>query len=269
MPTASSTIIRQFEKLQSKVADRCRSSDTWVCPDPVTLAAQADLILDDWQQEVCLSTSSRISLNCSRQVGKSTVTSVLAMHTALSEPDSLCLLISPSLRQSAELFRSCLTLYRRLGKPIRSRQESVTRLDLENGSRIISLPGTEGTTRGFAKCKLLCVDEASRVEDSLYHAIRPFLAVSNGRLITLSTPAGKRGWWYQAWVSDEPWSRFMVKAEQCPRISKDFLEEERSTLGQYIFEQEYCCAFNDAEGSAFREEDIQRIVQSDLEVWPL
>src|SRR5579875_2534502 len=81
MPTASSTIIRQFEKLQSKVADRCRSSDTWVCPDPVTLSAQADLILDDWQQEVCLSTSSRISLNCSRQVGKSTVTSVLAMHT--------------------------------------------------------------------------------------------------------------------------------------------------------------------------------------------
>ena len=269
MPTSASSFVRQFEQLQAKVDKQCRSPEPWVCPDAVTLAEQAGLQLDEWQRSACLSTASRMSLNCSRQSGKSTVASVMAVHTALSEEDALCLLISPSLRQSAELFRACLSLYRRLGKPIRSKQESVTRLDLENNSRIISLPGTETTTRGFSKCKLLCIDEASRVEDSLYFAIRPFLAVSNGRLVTLSTPAGTRGWWYEAWKSDERWERFKVTAEECPRISKAFLEEEKETIGQYFYEQEYCCIFNDAQEAAFRSQDIERIVKQNVTTWDL
>lgn len=269
MPTGTSSVVKQFEQLRVRVDKRCREPEPWICPDAVTMAEQAGLHLDKWQEQVCLSTSLRLSLNCSRQSGKSTIASVLAVHTALSEENALCLLISPSLRQSAELFRSCLSLYRNLGRPVPARQESVTRIDLENGSRIISLPGTETTTRGFAKCRLLVVDEASRVEDGLYFAIRPFLAVSNGRLVTLSTPFGTRGWWYEAWKSNEAWERYMITAEQCPRISKEFLDEERETIGQYFFEQEYMCKFLDAVTAAFRSEDIARIIKPELETWLL
>ena len=53
------------------------------------------------------------------------------------------------------------------------------------------------------------------------------LAVSGGRLIALSTPFGKRGWFHAAWRSAEDWDRVKVTAEQCPRISAEFLVEER------------------------------------------
>src|SRR6266567_5636625 len=89
MPTSASSFVRQFEQLQAKVDKQCRSPEPWVCPDAVTLAEQAGLQLDEWQRSACLSTASRMSLNCSRQSGKSTVASVMAVHTALSEEDAL------------------------------------------------------------------------------------------------------------------------------------------------------------------------------------
>src|SRR5262249_58061446 len=83
------------------------------------------------------------------------------------------------------------------------REESVLRCELANGSRIVSLPGTERTVRGYSKADLIIIDEAARVEDSLLVATRPMMAVSEGggRLIALSTPAGKRGWFYEAWIN--------------------------------------------------------------------
>jgi hypothetical protein len=77
--------------------------------DPVILAEQAGMTPDAWQCGVLRSGASRVLLLCSRPAGKSTITSILAVHTALYEPGSLVLLLSPTLRQSGELFKlSCL-----------------------------------------------------------------------------------------------------------------------------------------------------------------
>ena len=38
------------------------------------------------------------------------------------------------------------------------------------------------------------------------------LAVSKGRLIAMSTPFGARGWWYEAWKSEDTWERYEVLA---------------------------------------------------------
>jgi hypothetical protein len=51
----------------------------------------------------------------------------------------------------------------------------------------------EATIRGFSGVAPLIVDEASRVSDELYQAIRPMLAASGGEILLLSTPFGKRG----------------------------------------------------------------------------
>ena len=81
---------------------------------------------------------------------------------------------------------------------------SVLKAQMENGSRILALPGTEKTVRGYAQASLVVIDEAARVEDELIAAVRPMLAVSEGggRLIALTTPAGKRGWFFDAWTGD-------------------------------------------------------------------
>src|SRR5919204_2521369 len=200
--------------------------------DPVVLAEQAGLEPDPWQCHVLRSGAARVLLLCSRQAGKSTITSILAVHTALYEPGALVLLLSPTLRQSGELFKKCVGVYGAIGRPVPPESESALQLELENGSRIVSLPGKEGTIRGYSGVRLLAVDEAAWVPDDLYLAVRPMLAVSGGRLVALSTPHGTRGWWYDAWRGDEPWHRVEVPATACPRISPAFLDEEKRTLGE-------------------------------------
>ena len=240
--------------------------------DPVVWACDAlELEPDPWQAEVLRSDSKRILLNCSRQSGKSTVTSILALHTATYQKESLVLCLSPTLRQSSELFRNVSRFYG-ADPAIPSRAESALRLELENGSRIVSLPGKEQNIRGMAKVNLLIVDEAARVPDSLYYSVRPMLAVSNGRLIALSTPWGCRGWWYEAWRSSEPWQRIEIPADKCPRISPEFLEEERRTMGEMWFNQEYCCEFVDMAGSVFKMDDIETMFsynENEVDVWDL
>jgi len=64
----------------------------------------------------------RLLLNCCRQAGKSTVVALLGLVEALFVPATKVLLVSRSLRQSAELFRIVTDCYRRLGSPLRERQ---------------------------------------------------------------------------------------------------------------------------------------------------
>jgi hypothetical protein len=90
------------------------------------------------------------------------------------------------------------------------------------------------------------------------------LAVSNGRLIALSTPFGQRGWFYEAWRSDEAWERFRVTADQCPRITPRFLVEEKLALGERWFRQEYMCSFEDTMDAVFSTEDIEAAMSNDL-----
>lgn len=237
--------------------------------DPVIFAAAAGIAPDAWQADVLRSTAPRLLLNCARQAGKSTVTSILALHAALYEPGALVLLLSPTLRQSGELFRKVLALYRRLDATVPPEAESALRLELAHGSRIVSLPGKEETVRGYSAVTLLVIDEAARVPDSLYLSARPMLAVSGGRLVALSTPFGTRGWWYEAWRGAEAWERYEVPATACPRIPPAFLEEERRNLGSYWYEQEYLCRFLDAQTQPFGREDVDRAFQEEVEAWAL
>lgn len=219
--------------------------DLRIALDPVAFAREAlGFGPDPWQERVLRWSGKRLLLCCARQTGKSTVTAILALHRALFYPSSLVLLVSPSLRQSSELFRKVLSFYRQLNQAIPPEAESSLRLELKSGSRIVSLPGKESTIRGFSGAALIIEDEAARVPDDLYYTIRPMLAVSGGRLILMSTPFGKRGHFFKEWTEGgDTWERIMVKATDCPRISPEFLEEERQALGDWWFQQEYLCEF--------------------------
>ena len=181
------------------------------------------------------------------------------------QPGSLILLLSPSLRQSQELFKKVQDAYRALGNPTPLQAESALRYEMDNGSRIIALPGTEPTVRGYSGVDLLVIDEASRVQDELYYSVRPMLAVSGGRLIALSTPFGKRGFFYQAWTEGEDWERIKITAHECPRISRAFLDEEQRTLPPLWFASEYLCEFVDTVDQVFAYEDVMRAVTTTVE----
>jgi hypothetical protein len=239
--------------------------------DPARWAGALGFAADPWQADVLRSNAPRLLLNCSRQSGKSTVTALLALHRAIFWPGSLVLLLSPSLRQSGELYRKVRGFLGAVGADLpKPSEESALRLGLANGSRIVSLPGTESTVRGYSGVHLLIVDEASRVANDLYLAIRPMMAVSGGRLVALSTPFGTRGWWYESWEhGGADWERVEIPATACPRIAPAFLEEERRTLGQWWFEQEYLCRFLDAQSQAFTRADIDGAFTEQVEGWAL
>lgn len=238
--------------------------------DPVVFARRAGIEPDAWQGDVLRSGDRRLLLNCSRQSGKSTTTAVLGLHTAIYRPGSLVLLLSPSLRQSGELFRTVAGLYARVGETVPANAETLLRLELANGSRVLSLPASEATIRGYAGVSLLLIDEASRVPDELYASVRPMLATTNGRLIAMSTPFGKRGWWSSAWHDGGTvWRRVRITADQCPRIAPAFLAEEWESLGDWWFAQEYGCEFIDADSQAFRSEDVEAASGEFVDTWQL
>lgn len=246
------------------------AADLAAALDPVRFATTIGITPDPWQADVLRSPSNRLLLNCSRQSGKSTTTAILGLHEALFRPDSLILLLSPSLRQSSELFRTVARCYGATGATVPSTAETALRLELTNGSRIISLPASEATVRGFAGVRTLIIDEAARVDDDLFHAVVPMLATTAGRIVGLSTPFGKRGWWADAWLKGgDRWERYDVPASRCPRISPAFLAEQREAMGAFWFQQEFECRFLDGVTSAFSSDDIDRAFRPGVEQWDI
>jgi hypothetical protein len=233
--------------------------------DPVLLAQDCGIEPDPWQGRALRLQAKRSLWLCSRQCGKSTTAALATLHTALYEPGSLCLMVSPSQRQSSELFRQVMLLYHVLKAAPGLAAESALRCEFANGSRVISLPGSEKTARGYAAASLVVIDEASRVTDDLLTAIKPTLATTDGRIIALTTPAGRAGWFYELWSNNDPaWDRVMVKASDCPRISKEFLEQELRDLGPAKFAQEYNLEFVDQESSAFMSELVEAAFRDDV-----
>lgn len=236
--------------------------------DPVLLAQRAGIVPDPWQANVLRSRSHEIILLVTRQGGKSTISAIRALHKAIYTPGSLVLLLAPAYRQSKELFRKIRAAYGALRSPVRLKVESALEMEFINGSRIVALPGKEDTTRGFSGVALLIVDEAARVSDNLYQSIRPMLAVSGGEILLLSTPFGKRGFFFHEWTEGGArWDRTKVTAHDCPRISRTWLEEERAAIGDWWFKQEYMCEFVESLDQVFAYDDIQAAL--DPEVKPL
>jgi len=211
-----------------------------------------DFTPDDNQKRVLQSSAHRMILNCTRQWGKSTVTAARAVWQAWRKPESLVLVVSPCERQSGELVRKAKRFVAQAGVRLKGDGQNRCSIAMPNGSRIVGIPSRQDTVRGFSAVDLLIVDEAARVLDDLYDTVRPMLAVSGGATWLLSTPAGRRGFFYDEWKNGgEEWKRVTVKATECPRIPAAFLERERRKGPEQWFAQEYLCEFGEPPGALF------------------
>ena len=220
---------------------------------------------DPWQADLLRSRSKKIILNCSRQSGKSTTCAALGLHESIYRRPSFGLVIAPSQDQSAELMMK-FDEFRGAVELPSDYLDSDTKLAVKfkNGNRFIARPGSEKSARSFSAVTLLLEDEASRVLDELYNSVRPMLAVSSGRHILMSTPFGKRGHFWHIW--DElldTWEWYEIPAEMCPRISPEFLAEERRI--NPWFEQEYHCKFMETIDSVFSYDQVAGAVSDEVE----
>jgi hypothetical protein len=232
--------------------------------DPVLFSEELGIEPDTWQAQALRSEHKRMLFNCCRQSGKSTTASIKALHRGIFRPDQMVIVVSPSLRQSGELFRKISTFRKKLTWLPPDKEESRTAITLFNGSRLCSLPGSEDTVRGFSAVDLAVEDEAAQVDDDLYRSIRPMLAVSGGALLLMSTPRGKRGHFHNEWINGTGWEKYEVKAEDCPRIKQEFLDEEQRTLGDRWYRQEYENSFEEMEDQVFGFDAVSQAFVDDV-----
>ena len=220
---------------------------------------------DPWQADLLRSRSKKIILNCSRQSGKSTTCAALGLHESIYRRPSFGLVIAPSQDQSAELMMK-FDEFRGAVELPSDYLSTDTKLAVRfaNGNRFVARPGSEKTARSFSAVTLLLEDEASRVLDDLYNTVRPMLAVSNGRHILMSTPFGKRGHFFKIWSEERDlWEWYEIPAEKCPRISPEFLAEEKRT--NPWFRQEYHCEFMETVDSVFTFDQVAGTVSDEVE----
>ncbi len=224
------------------------------CVDAIAFARERLGFHPDAEQSVVLDPSIRRGLlNCCRQWGKSTTVAVLAIWKAYHYPGSLTIVAAPSGRQSSEFVRKARGFLRMLGIRPRGDGDNEISLLFPNGSRIVGLPVGADTTRGFSGVALLLIDEAARVPDEVYTALRPMIATNaNAAVWMMSTPNGRQGFFYEEWTRPaSDWVHIEAPATRCPRIPAAFLEEERRTMLDQAFRSEYLCEFVAADFAYF------------------
>lgn len=233
--------------------------------DPVvfareTLSGWFGGIPDEVQSRILRSTARQIICNCHRQWGKSFTIAITALHRALYYPHSEILIASATLKQSHEMFKKINDASRYI-EGLNRIGESKTEMGLRNGSRIVTLSGSEASGRGFTAPALVVIDEASWAHEGLYVALRPMMLNSNGQLVLISTPHGKQGFFYDVWSHqgevdpngdemldmEDGWERYRVTTTENKRASKEWLEDESRNMTERMFKQEYLCEFVETE----------------------
>lgn len=240
--------------------------------DPVEVMRAAGQEPDEWQAQYLRSTAGRELLCCARGVGKTRATAARTLHRMLTRPDYRCLFFSPTQRQSTEILAYLYEMWYALGRPLagkrRAPQEAATSLKLVNGSRVLSLPDNQRGVRGFHVDELV-LDEASQISDALYMGARPMILRRQGTMTALSTPYGKRGWFWDEWDrtsrAEAPWQTVKVTAEECGRYTTAQLAEERRSMGERWYRQEYECSFEEAIDSVFSQDDINAALSQHVE----
>ena len=246
-----------------------------------------------WQDYVLESRHKRKLINGARQSGKSTIVSSVPCHTAKYYPKSLSIILAPTEKQANEdilkvkEFMSWDPTYPEL------KRDSQDELTLDNGSRILVIPATEKSARGYSRPRVLMLDEASRIPDVVYKSgVRPMLTDNaDCELFIISTPNGKQGFFYDAYTASERWERYEIRSPWqvdkddswhlheymdewqyqkamkdknilawfSPRhFNREEQEENLESMGKQQYQQEYCCEFVEQEDMIFSYEDIER-----------
>ena len=210
----------------------------------------------DWQRGYLRETRPTVVLK-GRQVGASFSAALLAIHATVYTPNVNAVIVSPSLKQSTEITTRARVGLQRLGA--RLTQDSASLLRLANGSRILSLPGTARSVRGWT-AKLLVLDEAAFIAPETFVAARALVA-TGGRMVVQSTPADEYGDYFELVTADDPsWARFTVRSDEVSTISADFLATERRSMSPDAYAREYECQFGKAGASLFTAERLAGLI---------
>lgn len=241
----------------SRSDDKLRRALSWRF-DKAQMMRDAGFEPGPHQVELLQCTERNILVLWPRQSGKSQTCAADVLHTAAFDPGDIVILAGEKQEQAMEVFTKAQRMHEQLSElgELPSAERSGNKLTFSNGSRVLALPSTVDSIRGYA-AKLVVIDEAAFTGDDVLAKVSPMLSTTRGRLVCPSTPNGAIGWFHDRWQNPEGWARLTVAASQLTRIDAAELARQRNTLGDFKFRQEYGLEFLDQTTQYFQTEMIQ------------
>lgn len=239
-----------------------RISDWLSQRDASRIMVRAGMTPDPWQRQLLRRRPHRALVVTSRQAGKSSVAAAKSLHRAANTPRSTIVAVSPTQRQSALLVSKVKRFAESMALPLT--KANVLSVELENESIIHALPGSPDTVRGYSP-DLLVIDEAAYTSESLYTAVLPSLAATNGDLVCITTPNGKQGWFWAEWsgAGADGWMRIEVPYTEISRITKEFIAGQKASMSSERFSTEYECKFHSSTYGLFNPADLAAALQKE------
>lgn len=257
--------------------------------DPIYFCNSFGLYPHWYQEQILWCNAQRIVINMSRQIGKTFAVALYALHFIFTNPKVNVLIVAPAQRQSEimfetikEILESHPILYESIkGKIIQGR------IRLKNGSTIYNFPigDSAAKVRGHS-IHLLIADEAAFIPKIAFTALTPSLGATRGKLIMISTPKERGGYFYEHmtngmaykdWFENDrkvdsigqavkfwfpyPVALDAIRRDQhgnytgIPQMSEEHIMSEKATLHPDDFAREYLAQFVD-EGAMFFPRDL-------------
>lgn len=207
----------------------------------------------------------KILLITSRQWGKSTLMTIIAVWTALFFADQTIVIVANKQSTATEIFNRVRLAFLEMDNWIKGGVEEFNKtfVTLSNGSRILTSATSPDAIRGLT-IDVLLLDEFAiippKVADEFWAAVTPTLATrfnnnKNAKLIVASTPKGVGNKFHDL-VSKSEQGKNDFKVEKAmwydfPGRDESWKENEISTMGSDLFLQEYECYFLNNSGSPF------------------
>lgn len=214
---------------------------------------------DPWQTQALVSTADTVAMRVCRQAGKSSILATVALD-AMARAQTV-LVIAPAERQARELARRVMAFLPKTGLIVE--RSTLTEVEVSTGGRLICVPSTAETIRGYT-VDLLLIDEAAYCDDDTIAAVLPMLT-DDGRVVFASTPGGRTGHFAEIFLEGAPSpniERITVRGTDIPRLARK-VERMRAGLSSLKFRQESEVEFLGDGESYF---DVSRIQMSEHEV---
>ena len=189
----------------------------------------------------------------SRQWGKSLLGQNLLLYWLLQKPNQKGCWISPIYNQAKKVFQELSNASHNI---VQSSNKADLTIKFLNGSTLQFLSSERpDSVRGFS-FHYMVVDEAAYVNERGFEtAILPTLTALGKKCLIISTPKSKN-WFYKYYlkgISDSTdYISFRGKSTDNPYIDQSFIAEQRLSLPDDIFKQEYLAEFTDASSEVFR-----------------
>lgn len=197
-----------------------------------------------------------------RQFGKSLLAQNLALYWLLKNPKTKCGWVTPIYRQGEKVFEEMHAACRKI---VRGVNKSQLKMNFINGSQIQFLSADNpDTIRGYS-FEWMIIDEAAFIsEKAINEAIIPTLTAKGKKCLVISTPRSKN-WFYSWFLRGQEQSNDYISFEGIsadnPYADAGFIEEQRQSLPEEIFKQEYLAQFSESTNDVFRNLDLITILE--------